>query len=361
MTTNSQTRSRSQFSFMKFISSMGPGFGLLIGIFLSLALTIIAGENPLHVFSILVKSSFGSWDDFALTLYYTTPLIFAGLSVAIAFHAGLFNIGAEGQLTVATLAAAATGALLPNTSPYIAPLVATVAGMCAGAIWGGIAGWLKAYRDSHEVIVTIMLNFIAAGVTSWFTLYVIPNPESQNPETQKVASQFMIRAWDPLAKIAPDSPLSSAVFVAVILAIAMWIFLWKTRWGYELRAVGQNEVAAQYSGISTRKIKFFALTAAGALAGLVALNEVVGAYGQFKMGFSPDYGFIAIAVALLASGNPIAIIFSALLFGALHKGTTSLDLETDTITRDFSKIIQGVIILSVIVAGYFSRRKQWKS
>ncbi|HEY8270810.1 MAG TPA: ABC transporter permease [Pseudobdellovibrionaceae bacterium] len=325
--------------------------GFFLGLTLALSLTLLAGENPFHIGGILFKSAFGSVYDLGLTLFYTTPLIFCGLSVALAFHAGLFNIGGEGQLTMATLTAAAIGVFLPNIPFPLAPLIALGGALLMGAFWGFIAGWLKAVRGSHEVIVTIMLNFIAAGLSSWFTLKVIPNPASQNPETAPVGAGYLLKDYDLIAKSFPDTPVSMALVVAILVAFAVWLLLWKTSFGYELRAVGYNPEAANRAGISEKKIKIWAMCLAGALAGFVALGEVMGGSGQFKIGFSADYGFIGIAVALLAQNNPLGVIFAALLMAALHKGAADLDLETTTITRDFSKIIQSLIILGVASHG----------
>ncbi|WP_374029604.1 ABC transporter permease [Bdellovibrio bacteriovorus] len=327
--------------------------GFIIGLTVALLLTLIAGENPLNIFMILVRSAFGSVYDLGLTLSYTTPLIFCGLSVAIGFHAGLFNIGAEGQMTMAVVTAAAVGVLFPQIPFPVAPLVAFAAALMMGGFWGAIVGWLRAYRGSHEVIITIMLNFIAAGLASWFTLKVIPNPHSQNPETALVSSNYMFKDYDLIARFFPDTPANASLGFAIAFAILLWIFLWKTTWGFQLRAVGSNPEASHRAGISEKKVQILAMTLAGAFAGCVALSEVLGSSGQYRIGFSPDYGFIGIAVALLANNNPIGIIFAAFLMGALHKGASDLDLETSTITRDFSRIIQALIILGVAAQGYW--------
>lgn len=336
-------------------------FGFLLGLAAALLLTFFAGESPWHIFLVLVKSSFGSVYDFGMTLSYVTPMIFCGLSVAVAFHAGLFNIGAEGQLTVGTLAAAWVGVAFPNVPFPLAPLLAFAAAVAAGGLWGGIAGWLRAVRGSHEVIVTIMMNFIAAGLASWVTLNLIPNPNSQNPETAVVGAGYLTKNYDLIARWFPETPANFSLVVAVLLAAALWIFLWKTSLGFELRAVGANPEAARRAGISEKKIRVLAMVLAGAFAGMVGLSEVVGSAGQYRIGFSPDYGFIGIAVALLALNNPLGIVVSAFLLGALHKGATDLDLETATITRDFSRIIQAMIILGVSAQGYWiwiqSRRR----
>lgn len=328
--------------------------GLILGLCVALSLTLFAGENPFNIFMILMRSAFGSMYDLGLTLSYTTPLIFCGLSVAIGFHAGLFNIGAEGQLTIAVVTAAAVGVLFPNIPFPLAPMVAFAAALLAGGLWGWIAGWLRAYRGSHEVIITIMLNFIAAGLASWFTLQIIPNPNSQSPETAVVSPNYMFKDYDLVARLFPDTPANASLGFAIVFAVVMWIFLWKTPWGFALRAVGSNPEAAHRAGISGKRAQMLAMALAGALAGCVALSEVLGSTGQYRIGFSPDYGFIGIAVALLANNNPLGIIAAAFLMGALHKGASDLDLETSTITRNFSQIIQALIILGVTAQGYWA-------
>lgn len=329
--------------------------GLFAGLSLALLLTIFTGENPFHILMILLKSAFGSMYDLGLTLSYTTPLIFCGLSVAVSFHAGLFNVGAEGQLTMATVTAATVGVLFPNIPFPVAPLVALTAAILVGGLWGFIPGWLRAQRGSHEVIITIMMNFIAAGFGSWMALKVIPNPNSQNPETAMVSGNFLFKDHDFIARLFPDTPANSSLGIAIFLAFALWIILWKTSLGFQLRAVGSNPEAAGRSGISEKKILVIAMTVSGMLAGFVALSEVLGSAGQYRVGFSPDYGFIGIAVALLANNNPLGIIFAGFLMGALHKGAADLDLETSTITRDFSRIIQALIILGVAAQAYWDQ------
>lgn len=334
--------------------------GPVSGLALALSLSLLAGENPLNVAMILLRSAFGSPYDFGVVLFYVTPLIFTGLSVAIAFHAGLFNIGAEGQLLVAAAAAAGFGVMCPEVPAVVAPWLALLVGLAAGASWGALAGWLRAVRGSHEVIVTILLNFVASGLVSWFVLQVIPNPNSQNPESAPVAPQYLLKDSDPVAALFPDTGVSLALPVAILTAVALWILLRKTVWGFEIRAVGQNAQAARRAGVPVARRRIEAMAAAGALAGGIALAEVLGHAGQFRIGFSPDYGFIGIAVALLARNNPLGVIFAAFFMAVLHKGAADLDIETDTITRDFSRVIQALIILGVGLRGWrgFRRRRK---
>lgn len=333
--------------------------GLGIGLFLGLLLSYAAGETPVNVFLIMVKSAFGSWYDFGVTLYYSTPLIFTGLSVAIAFHAGLFNIGAEGQLTIGALAAAAAGMLVPNLPPVVAPLFAIACALAAGGLWGFIPGWLRTRRGSHEVINTIMLNFVAAAVASWLITTKLQNPAAQSPETAPVGANYFFRTWDPLARwFGEDAPVSLAFPLAVLTGVALWIFLWRTPRGYEIRACGENEEAAALSGINVARCRQIAMAMAGALAGLVAVGEVLGGVGKMRLGFSPDYGFMGIAVALLARNHPLGILLTGFLFGALHKGAGDLDIETEFVTRDLSLVIQALVILCVSVA--MSYRGRWR-
>jgi len=338
---------------MKAGNLIRPLLGLALGLSLGLGLALISGDNPLHVLQVILKSAFGSKYDIGLTLFYATPLIFTGLSVAVAFHAGLFNIGAEGQLNVAALAAAFAAIMVPGLPVWLAPFFALGCAMLAGGIWGWIPGWLRARRGSHEVINTIMLNFVAAALVSWAVTGHLQNPESQSPETVQVPDPYFLRRWDPVVAFFGDPPVSLAFPAAVLIAVLVWVFLWRTPWGYELRACGSNEHAAETSGINVARTRQWAFALAGALAGCVALAEVLGGAGKFRLGFSPDYGFIGIAVALLARSNPIGIIFSALLFGALHKGAADLDIETDHVTRDLSLVIQALVILCVSLAGAY--------
>jgi simple sugar transport system permease protein len=324
---------------------------LAAGLALGLLLAYAAGEDPLHILRILSVSAFGSTYDFGVTLFYATPLIFTGLSVAVAFHAGLFNIGAEGQLTIGALATAVAALLVPGLPPVVAPAFALGCGLAAAGFWGWLPGWLRTRRGSHEVINTIMLNFVAAALASLAITDWLQNPESQSPETSHIAPAYFLRSWDPVhAWFGAEAPVSLAFPVALLSAVALWLFLFRTPWGFELRAAGQNERAAAAAGIDVAKARQRAMWIAGLLAGGVALSEVLCTAGRFRLGFSPDYGFIGIAVALLARNHPIGILFSALLFGALHKGAGDLDIETDYVTRDLSLVIQALVILCVSIA-----------
>lgn len=329
------------------VSILRPVFAVILGLALGLICTRFTGESPVKVLRVLWMGAFGTLYDFGMTLFYTTPLIFTGLSVAFAFRAGLFNIGAEGQLILGALAAAACGIYFPNIPWPFAPALASVCAFAAGGIWGFIPGWLRARRGSHEVITTIMMNFIAAGFASWVTLYLLRTQDSQNSETMPVGTGYLLSQF----AIFQGAPVSWALPIALVaVALTGW-FLSRTAFGFELRASGKNPVAAGFSGIESAKVRIFAMTIAGGLAGCVGLAEVLGAHGRFKMDFSPGFGFTGIAVALLGRGHPVGVLAGALLFGALHKGSLDLDMETQTMTREISSVLQAWVILSVSADG----------
>jgi simple sugar transport system permease protein len=330
-----------------------PVLALALGLSLGLLVTWLAGESPWRVLRILAGGAFGSRYDLGMTLFYATPLIFTGLSVALAFHAGLFNIGAEGQLTLGALAAASVGALWPGLPAPIAPVLAGLAALVAGLVWGAIPGWLRARRGSHEVINTIMLNFIAASLSSYVALDLLPNPASQNPETRPIGAGYTLAQFGLFA----GAPVGLALPLALLAAALVWGLLWRTALGFEIRAVGQSEAAARASGIDPGRIRCLALALAGGLAGLVGVGEVLGNAGKFRVGFSAEYGFIGIAVALLGRNHPAGVVAAALLFGALHKGATALDLESERVTREVSLLLQGLIILCVSAEGLWTWTK----
>ncbi len=321
-------------------------FGLFLGLSISLLLTLFARENPLHILQILINASIGSLFDLGTTLSYAAPLMLTGLSVAIAFHAGLFNVGAEGQLTMGALGATLVGVYLPHVPPVLAPILAMIGALLFGGIWAGLVGVLKATRGVHEVICTIMLNFVATGAASWFIVHLIPSQSTQNPESLPIGENYFLRDYDLTARLFADTPANNGLWFGIVLCLGMWFLLWKTKFGFQLRACGLNISAAERNGIDVKRTQIGAMILAGMLASVVAYCEVLGTQGKLRLGFSPEYGFLGIAVSILAANNPLGIIFSAILLAALHKGASDLDIETATITRDFSKIVQALIILA---------------
>jgi simple sugar transport system permease protein len=334
-------------------------------------LILIIGDNPFTTYGLLFGSAF-SWPvGIGYTLFYATPLIFTGLAVAVAFRCGLLNIGAEGQLYVAAFAAAWVGmefggvvikspagdivnspiANLPGL--ILIPLCFVVA-VGVGAIWGGIPGVLKAKFGSHEVINTIMLNFVAVALCSYFTQYHYKIPGDPIMQTAEISQAAHIGR---LGKFIPQMPqwipLNFAFVLALVCCVLVYLFLWRTKWGYELRSTGANPSAAEYGGISVRKQIILAMSISGGLAGMVAINEVLGHRYRYYDGFSDNYGFTGIAVALLGRNHPIGVIISALLFAVLQRGGIPVDAFTEHVTKDIVQVLQGTIILFVAAEAIF--------
>lgn len=324
-----------------------PFLAALVGLAFGVGVTYFVGENPWQVLMVIGKGAFGSAYDLGMTLFYMTPLILTGLAVAIPFKAGLFNIGAEGQLTMGALGATVLGLSFPDLPPLAAIPLAALAAFLFGALWAFVPAWLKVRRGSHEVITTIMMNFIAAGLATWVVLDLIVTRESQGLESRALSPAYLLAPF-PWFDQAPAGPaLLLALFCAMLLA---WV-LRKTSFGFELKAVGANADASAMAGINVARTQMRALLLGGGLAGLVGVAAVLGHAGRYRLGFSADYGFVGIPVALLARCHPLGLVLSALLFGGLQKGTGELDLETEHVTRELAQLIQAFVVLAVASEG----------
>jgi len=324
-----------------------PLFALSIGISGGLAIAAALGENPLHVFMVIAMGSFGSLTDFGYALYYATPLLLTGLSVAWAFQAGLFNIGAEGQMALGGITMAAVGISLARFTwlpSLIAIALALLAAFIVGGLWGAMAGWIKAKRGCHEVLTTILLNFIAYGISSFLILSVFKNPDSQVPETALVGGNFEI---PPLPWLGGSSPLSAALYLS-LLAVLVYFFVFRlTRFGFHQRLTGGAPEVGRRAGIKIDRQIILAMFFSGGLAALAAAGPVLGFAHKTREGFTSSIGFIGIAVALLGRNTAIGVVLSALLFGMLTKGALDLDLDTKYVSRDLAIVIQAFIVIAV--------------
>lgn len=333
---------------------------------------LLLGDNPVTAYSLLLSNSFGSIRDIGWTLHYATPLIFTGLAVAVAFRCGLLNIGAEGQLYVGAFAAAWVGikfggittTMVGGGSPWAnLPAVLLVpmcmlAAIAAGGLWGAIPGVLKARFGSHEVINTIMLNFIGIAFVGYFTQYYFKMPGDPIQRTAEISEAAHIPRLNQFVPFLPhDVPLNVAFVLALVMCAAVYVFLWKTKWGYELRAVGENPSAAEYGGISTKKQIILAMTLSGMLAGMVGIGEVQGTRHHFESGFSADWGFLGIAVALLGRNHPLGVLIAAIFFGVLSRGEIFVDAFTRYVSKDLGWVLQAVIILFVASFQRYSKGK----
>ncbi len=308
------------------------------------------GHDPFEALGLMVTGAFGSADSLGYTLYYTTNFIFTGLAVALASHAGLFNIGAEGQAMLGGLGAALVGLVIsPGLPGIIAIPLAILAAMIFGGIWGAIPGWLQAYRGSHVVITTIMMNFLAGALLTYLLVDVLIAPGGGTPESRSISENVWLPAAHQIAQSLglelAQTPLNLSLLLGLFCALGLNIFLWRTRWGFSLRAVGLNPHAALYAGISPSRMTVLAMALSGALAGLVGANEILGAQHRLVLGFTGGYGFVGIAVALMGRNRPTGVIIASLLFGALYQGGSELALDMPGISRDLVVMIQGLIIL----------------
>ncbi len=286
-----------------------------------------------------------AWDG---VLHDMTLLILTGLSVGIALQAGLFNIGAAGQLLVGACAAAWVGTQsgLPG-GVHLA--LSLGAGALAGALWAFVPAWLKLWRGAHEVISTIMLNYIALYLTHWLVVHLLRDPNSDAPQTAQVLASAQL---PPLGAFVTTS---WGIVLAVGVALGLWVVLFRTVWGYELRATGANRDAAEAGGVPTKRRILEAMLLAGAFAGLAGAVEVCGAQGRFFEGFPADYGFEGIAVALLGANHPAFTVLSAWVMSALRGGTYHLHVETGA-PKEISVIVQAVLIL--YVASVYLRKRR---
>lgn len=271
------------------------------------------------------------------SLVAATPYIFAGLSVALGFKAGLFNIGAEGQLFAGALASAYVGYTFTNLPAIIHLPLALLAGMAAGALWGAIPGFLKAKTGAHEVINTIMLNYIMFSLSDWL-LNGPMKAAGGNPRSPEIAKSAYLPALFP-------APMRFhwGFFLALGVAVLIYWFLWKTTLGFELRTVGANPRAAKYAGMNITRNFVLAMALAGALAGLTGANELLGLNHYMANAFSPGYGFDSIALALLGRSHPLGVVLAALLFGALRNGATRMQ-SVANVPIDIISVMQAMII-----------------
>lgn len=317
-------------------------------------LILLIGDNPIEAYRLLLGSALSWPDGIGYTLFYATPLIFTGLAVLVAFRCGLLNIGAEGQLYIAAFATAWVGITFANLTAWILLPLCFLAAILAGGVWGAIPGVLKARFGSHEVINTIMLNFVAVALCSYFTQYHYKTPGDPIMETTVIGPGAHIARLGKFVPGLPERiPVNVAFLLALLCCVLVYLFLWRTKWGYELRATGTNPTAAEYGGISIRKQIIVAMTISGSLAGMVGINEVLGYRYRYYDGFSDNYGFTGIAVALLGRNHPVGVVVAALLFAVLQRGGIHVDGFSEHVTKDIVQVLQGTIILFVAAEAFF--------
>jgi general nucleoside transport system permease protein len=342
------------------ISFLAPVAALIIALLVSSVAVMLIHKSPVTAFTDMAKFGIKT-DSLILTVNEAIPLFISGLAVAIGFKMGVFNIGVEGQYTIAALFAAYVGAVAPVPGPIRIALILLVA-MAVGTLWAGIAGVLKVTRGVHEVISTIMLNYIAIGVTSyvfatWLKTKNAPGDFVQKtkliPNSGLIPSLNHFLSWFGI-QAPPGSNLYGFLPIAIVLGILFYLLIWRTRFGYDLRASGANPDAAAASGVDPKAMILRTMLISGAIAGLVGMPDLFGLYHRYTIDFVTGLGFLGIAVALVGRNHPVGIALAALLFGFLDRSAQILDLEG--IPKEITIIMQGVIILSVVIAYEVVRR-----
>jgi general nucleoside transport system permease protein len=312
------------------------------------AAMLVAGTSPIDGFAALIAGALGGKSQIGETLVATTALLFPALGIALAFRAGLFNIGAEGQLLVGALCAGALGAAFTVPGP-LGIVIMLIAGFIGGGFWGAIAGWMKAHFNANEIIATLMLNFVASAFALELVSGPLKGPLAAGAETAWLDPKY----W--LPTLIPGTRCSIALLLAIALAIFLqWLFT-RTVFGYDLRASGEAPEAARRSGVNVPRITWLTLALSGAIAGLGGATIVTGELHRFNTQLSPGYGFIGIAVALVGDLQPLWICLAAFGFGILESGGLAMQASAQ-VPKDAIHVIEGLIILVLAARRYVVTR-----
>lgn len=335
-----------------------PLVSLLLAAIISAIVILAIGQDPMEALNTMVTGALGSPYGWGYTLYYTTSFIFTGLAVTIAFHAGLFNIGGEGQAQLGGLGVALVCLSLPWPHWTLALIAATAGAALFGAAWAAIPAYLQAKRGSHIVITTIMFNYIAAALMVFLLVNVL-KPVGQSdpatarfPEGAKLPTLNQIPGFDLF--FTKDVPANVTFLIALGMAAVVWALLWRTRLGFQIRAFGKSDAAARYAGINPFRIIMISMLISGALAGMMAINNVMGEAERLVNNSASGAGFIGIAVALMGRNHPIGVVLAAVLFGFLFQGGAELGMWTK-IPIELRTVVQGLVILFTGALDYMVR------
>ena len=326
-----------------------PIISLTLAAALSALVILAIGEDPVAAVKMMVQGALGSTYGWGYTLYYATNFIFTGLAVMVAFHARLFNIGGEGQAMLGGLGVALACLYIPWPHWTVAIIGATASAAIFGAAWAAIPAYLQAKRGSHIVITTIMFNFIAAAVLNYVLVNLMRPKGSMDPATAKFPAATHLPTLHefltPLGiKFSKAAPANVTLLIALAACVLVWVLIWRTRLGYQIRAFGHSESGARYAGIGPLKITVIAMLISGALAGLMSVNTTMGEAERLVLNATEGAGFIGIAVALMGRNHPFGVLLAAILFGFLYQGGAELALWT-SIPRELIVVIQALVIL----------------
>jgi simple sugar transport system permease protein len=312
---------------------------VLLAVLIGAIILIISGANPFEAYAALFRGAFGTPTALGRTLEKATPLIFSGLAVAFAFKAGMFNIGAQGQLLFGAITAAFLGFSIHGLPAFIHIPLALIGGAVAGGLFGIIPGALKAYRGVHEVITTIMLNYIAINITD----YLADGPWKDTSPGNVVARTPVI---DPAAAIGRLGPVPIGFIIAIVMALIVWWLLQKTTIGFEIRMVGLNPDASRYAGIKVARTLILTMVISAILAGIGGAIETQGVVGRYQPGFNTGLGFDGITVAMLGKTHPFGTIPAAILVGAMKAGSSEMQFASG-VAKEITDVIQALILFFV--------------
>ncbi|MBT2367745.1 ABC transporter permease [Streptomyces sp. ISL-10] len=338
----------------------GPVLALVVAFLLTSVVLLLSDRSPFEPYALMVEQI--NFTDVQVLIINQTGIYYlASLAVAIGFRMNLFNIGVDGQYRLAVMFAAAVGAAVELPGPLHILLIVLVA-MAVGAFWAGIAGVLKTTRGVSEVVSTIMLNAIATSLIAWM---ILPKNLGVQPEgsNQLTTGEIAESGWFPGLDMGEGGFIYGFTFVAFALGIVYWFVLNRTRFGFDLRATGASESAAQASGVDSKRMILTAMLISGAMAGLAGMPMLLGQTHTYSLSFPVGVGFTAISIALLGRNNPIGILFASLLFAFLDKTAEGLGLEG--YPKEIATIMQGLIVIAVVVSyelvrQYGLRRQQQK-
>jgi ABC-type uncharacterized transport system permease subunit len=322
-----------------------PVLNVVLAFLVGGLIVLAVGQNPLEAVGIMLYGAFGYGSGFGYTLYYTTDFIFAGLAVSLAYHAGLFNIGPEGQAYVGGLGVILIGLAFNGTHWAIMFPMMIIAGAMFGATWAFVPGYLQAKRGSHIVITTILFNFIATSMMSYIISKQLKPAGVNSDESAPLDAITRVPQLRTFIDLFKNSPVNLTFFLALIALVFVYWLIWRTKFGYAVRSLGANPVAASYAGISNQKLIMIVMAMAGALAAMVAVNNVGGVQGRLILNFVNGAGFVGVAVAFMGRAHPIGVGLSALLFGILYQGGQELAFTMPGITREMIVTIQALVIL----------------
>jgi ABC-type uncharacterized transport system permease subunit len=326
-----------------------PALNLVLAFLFAGLVVLFIGEDPIAAVKILANGSLGSSYGIGFTLYYATTFVFTGLAVAIAFHASLFNIGGEGQAALGGIGVTLACLMLDQTYWLLVLPFAILGAGLFGAAWAFIPGYLQAKRGSHVVITTIMFNFIGSALVVYLLVNVLKEPGSMAPESRNFAEgahlPFMHEMLNAIGIPMSKTPMNFSSLLALLAAFLTWVLIWRTRLGYEIRAFGFSEPAAVYGGIDPVRITIIVMMLSGAMAGMMALNVVMGFQHRLVLDYVGGAGFVGIAVALMGRSHPVGVVLAAILFGILYQGGAELAFEMPSISREMIVVIQALVIL----------------